>query len=328
MVSKETKEKLRERMVNNNPVKNNPQLGFQKGSGNIMFGKVPEHLVGDKNPMKNPETVKKVMENRRSYKGENNPHYGKKVSEETKNKIKEKVELAWKSKDSKYHTDEYKNNHSAGLTGRVVSDETKERISISKKGIQVLSDEQMASLSKNNIGRTHSDASKRRISDSLQGRRTLTDEQYKEIADKRRGIPRSEETKQRIRESHNNLWQDEEYLKMMAEARSIKPTKPEIKLGKLLQFLFPGEYKYTGDFQTWIGGKNPDFMNINGQKKLIEMFGDYWHQGEDENERINHFKTFGFNTLIIWESELKNLALVNYKLKRFHRSESHYLLEN
>jgi len=197
--SEEFKQRQRERMIKNNPVKLNPFLGFQKGKNNIMFGKILPHLVGENNPMKNPEMVKKMVENRRSYEGGNNPNFGVILSEETKDKIRLGIMLAIKS--GKYN---------------------------------------------------------------------------------------------------------------------IKPTKPEIILNKCLQYLFPGEYKYTGDFQVWIGGKNPDFMNVNGQKKLIEMFGDYWHEGEDETKRINHFKEFGFNTLIIWESELRNLVLVNNKLKQFH----------
>ena len=117
-------------------------------------------------------------------------------------------------------------------------------------------------------------------------------------------------------------WKDSEYQKYMTnmwkKTMGIKPTKPEITLNKLLNKLFPNEYKYVGDFKFWIDGKNPDFMNINGKKKLIELFGDYWHKDDNPEDRINHFKPYGFDTLVIWESELKNKDEIIGKLKEFH----------
>lgn len=104
-----------------------------------------------------------------------------------------------------------------------------------------------------------------------------------------------------------------------------RPTKPEKRLRKGLNILFPGEYKYVGDGTTFIGGKCPDFININGQKKIIEMFGNYWHSEEkigrtkqqEENQRIKHFAKYGFKTLIVWENELKNIKQLKKKLLRF-----------
>ena len=84
---------------------------------------------------------------------------------------------------------------------------------------------------------------------------------------------------------------------------SVRPTKPEKVIQALLDKHFPKEWKYVGNGKVWFGKKNPDFMNVNGQKKLIEVYGDYWHKGEDPQERINHFKQYGFDTLVIWENE-------------------------
>jgi len=61
-------------------------------------------------------------------------------------------------------------------------------------------------------------------------------------------------------------------------------------------------------------------MNINGQKKLIELYGDYWHKGQNPQKRINYFKKYGFKTLIIWEKEYKNnFAAVKGKLLVFNQ---------
>lgn len=68
-------------------------------------------------------------------------------------------------------------------------------------------------------------------------------------------------------------------------------------------------YRYVGDGQVIIGGKNPDFINCNGDKKLIDVFGDYWHHGgmQEEQERIRFFAEYGFQDLIIWAHQIKHM---------------------
>ena len=98
--------------------------------------------------------------------------------------------------------------------------------------------------------------------------------------------------------------------------------------------MFPGEYKFVGDGKIWIGYKNPDFINVNGQKKIIELFGDYWHsvgrtgrtKQQEENQRINHFAKYGFKVLIVWERELKNIPKLKKKLIRFHNQKKTHLI--
>lgn len=74
------------------------------------------------------------------------------------------------------------------------------------------------------------------------------------------------------------------------------------------------------------GHHHSDFINVNGHKQIIELFGDYWHgvkarcYEETEEGRIKLFNQYGFDTLIIWESELKNLEAVTNRIKRFHQN--------
>lgn len=131
------------------------------------------------------------------------------------------------------------------------------------------------------------------------------------------GKHHSEETKAKIRKKIKRLWKNEDYSNMMWEARSIKPNKPETFILNLLEDLYPGEWKYTGDFSFMINGKNPDFVNVNGQKKIIEVFGDYWHDGDNPQDRIDIFKPFGYNTLIIWEHELEDIYSLIKNIKEF-----------
>ena len=76
------------------------------------------------------------------------------------------------------------------------------------------------------------------------------------------------------------LWQEyrdnkENRLKALQKAFHLKPNKCELFLQELLNCWYPSEWKYVGDLSFLIDGKNPDFVNINGKKKLIEFYGDY-----------------------------------------------------
>jgi G:T-mismatch repair DNA endonuclease (very short patch repair protein) len=83
-------------------------------------------------------------------------------------------------------------------------------------------------------------------------------------------------------------------------------TKPE-----LLFEAFAGErVKRTSDgtfFVTLKGGKakNPDFVvRPYRERKVIEVFGDYWHQIEEEPDLIARYAEAGYRCLIIWEHEI------------------------
>jgi len=133
-----------------------------------------------------------------------------------------------------------------------------------------------------------------------------------------KGKKLSEEHRKKLSEKKLNQWKEDKYVKMMMMAHHLYPNKPETFLSELLNNLIPNEYKYVGDGQCIIGGKCPDFLNINGQKKLIELYGDYWHRGQNEQDRIDYFKQYGFDTLIIWERELKNMELLRDKITQYN----------
>jgi len=139
------------------------------------------------------------------------------------------------------------------------------------------------------------------------------------------GKKMSEKTKKRMRD----VWKDPAYrkkrekifYKWMSKMRHF-PNKKEKELNDILQLHFPNEWKYVGNGYTWINGKNPDFLNINGKKMLIELFGDYWHRGDDGKERVNHFAKHGFKTLIIREYELKDKDIIINNINEFIKNDS------
>lgn len=84
-------------------------------------------------------------------------------------------------------------------------------------------------------------------------------------------------------------------------------------------------YRYVGDFKIMLNGRNPDFINTSGKKKLIELFGKFWHTErignltikEHVKDRKEHFKKLGYDTLIIWHYELKYPEKVVGKINSF-----------
>lgn len=133
--------------------------------------------------------------------------------------------------------------------------------------------------------------------------------------------PRSIETREKLkvsnREATKKMWQDSEYVEKIRKAWDLKPTKPEKFIINFLDIHFPNEWKYVGDFQVWFGGKNPDFLNVNGKKKIIEFFGEFWHKKGDEEDRIEHFKQYGFDTLVLWQEDLSDESFLVSKIKNF-----------
>lgn len=183
------------------------------------------------------------------------------------------------------------------------------------------------------MGHPVSEESIQKAKEKNKGRKQ-TEESNKKRSDKLTGIPKSEATKEKIRQSHlgkkmpkecnernseakKKNWQDPEYVYKQMRSRSVKQNKKEKMLEDILNEFCPGEWEYVGRGECVIGGKCPDFVNIKGQKKLIELFGDYWHKGQNPEDRKNIFRKFGYETLVIWEHELKDMDFVEFQIKEF-----------
>lgn len=114
-------------------------------------------------------------------------------------------------------------------------------------------------------------------------------------------------------------WQDPEWRKnrilAIGNGMHIFPNNPESLIKLITEEYWQG-WKYTGDYSIVINGKNPDFINEE-TKQIIEVYGDYWHEGEDPTDRAEIFAQAGYETLVIWEHELKDLDRVIWKIKLF-----------
>lgn len=131
--------------------------------------------------------------------------------------------------------------------------------------------------------------------------------------------PRIAKYAKKIKMKFKDVIFKEKKIREMLKNVTKKPNELEQKLIKIIQENnFP--FKYVGNWEFVLGGKCPDFLNVNGQKLLIELFGNYWHTvkaRETPEERTNYFKQYGFNTLIIFQNELQNKNKIINKIKNF-----------
>ena len=134
----------------------------------------------------------------------------------------------------------------------------------------------------------------------------------------------SEEALERMSKAGKALWQDEEFVKKWFKANQKHPNSIEDLVDKILQRNVPNEWKYNGNFEAevTIGGMIPDFVNVNGRKAVIEVFGNYWH---DETKRGINWKytefgrkaaysQLGYICVVIWERNLKRLDAESFVL--------------
>jgi G:T-mismatch repair DNA endonuclease (very short patch repair protein) len=99
--------------------------------------------------------------------------------------------------------------------------------------------------------------------------------------------------------------------RMIACGINKTPSQPELRITGILNKHFP-EFRYNGNGQLGVvlGGMIPDFLNVNGKKQVIEVFGDYYHGRICRNWKNSElgkkmaYNSLGYKCLVIWESEL------------------------
>jgi len=156
------------------------------------------------------------------------------------------------------------------------------------------------------LGRHHSEKSKRVIGDKAINR-------WKDPAFRERMQNTVGSMKLKLSAIQKMNWKKEEYRAKVVPAclRSRRPTNLERMFNALIdKYSLP--YKYVGDGSFIIGGLNPDYVNIDGKKVAIEIFGEYWHERNrgyrrTEAGRRQILGDFGWHLIVIWGNELKML---------------------
>ena len=153
----------------------------------------------------------------------------------------------------------------------------------------------------------HTEETKKKMSLVKQGKQ-FSDEHKKKISEAKIGRVASEEEKERRRQ----LWKTSEYVRKQMKSRNCAPNKIELIL---LQSVKSLGFSFVGDGQLIIDGKCPDFWD--GESRIIELYGNYWHRGDNPQDRIDFFKERGYECLVVWESELSNMGLVESRIQTF-----------
>jgi hypothetical protein len=162
---------------------------------------------------------------------------------------------------------------------------------------------------------------------SLHGRKQSQDTITKRV-NARKGYRHSNETKQKIAVSNTGKhWTKEQrewLLPIVMKNRLQRPTSIERLFLKIVdKYNLP--YKYVGDGYTFIAGRCPDYLNVNGAKEVVEIFSRWWHDPSvnpkvklqhTEKATLDHYFKYGFKCIIIWEEELKDEELVLQKVMR------------
>lgn len=185
------------------------------------------------------------------------------------------------------HTKEQKQKISEALTGRKVSEETRKKMAKAQEG-KCLSEEH-----------------KQKLSEAHKGQISWM-----------KGKHHSEETKEKISKAKKNP--SEETRAKLRDARKHQKipthhTKPELIYEEICKKdHLP--FRYTGDGSFWIGNINPDFVETNGKKIVVEIFGDYWHSPllnwklKEKGTlayRKRILKEYGWKLIVFWETDLK-----------------------
>lgn len=266
--------------------------------------------------------MKKLWEDPEYAKKQSDSHIGKTSGMKGKHKSREAVEKTRQSNLGSKRTPEQKKNQKIGIEkakeeGR--SSGRKGRIPWNKglvgvqvgwnKGLTKETSEGLAMVSEKLTGITRSEETRDKVAVANFGK-VLTEEHKQSI---RVGVLNSWENKT---EEERNTW-----VANIRKANQCRPNGSETRLFSAIENLYPHDWKYVGGGDVVIGGRIPDFINVNGQKKIIELFGDYWHRGENPQDRIDIFKPYGYETLVIWEHELQDIEKVKLKIKEFNDME-------
>lgn len=248
---------------------------------------------------------------RQSKLGANNPNFGKKLSDETRTKMS-----VSRTGVKRYRSPELIERHRQSL----------KQYYQSPKGLAMR--EHLREKSKGNIshlGFKNSPESIGKMKCAKQGKQMPLVTKLKH-SKRQTKLWSNPAYKKMISDTHKEQWKDPEYIanvfKGMKESLNQRPNGCEIIIAGMLDEIQPNTWEYVGDRDLAIGRKNPDFWN--GDHKLIEHFGDYWHgpkarcYEETEKGRIEFFTKHGYKVLIIWEHDLKKHPdLVREKIREF-----------
>jgi len=207
---------------------------------------------------------------------------------------------------SKTRIENAKTNPNYGMKNKHHSSIAKQKMRLAHLG-KKLSEEHKAKIGLSNLNKKIPEEVRIKISESQKGRKVP-----KERCDK-------------LKVTMKNLWQNPEYrenqIKQILKGYLKRPTSLEQQFIDLFQQnSLP--YKYVGNGSFLIGYKNPDFVNINGEKICIEvrsrricLIFSKCSPEEYEKRQKEHYSKYGWKCLVFWDDSIKNPDLIE-KIKK------------
>lgn len=185
-----------------------------------------------------------------------------------------------------WQTSGYRNKEILSHKGKKMPEETKEKIS------------------KRLTNRQKSEEAKRNMSLATKGKPLSLNHRLNLIK-----TFESSEYKEKMRQISTELWKNEKYREKTTRAilKGLfkRPTSFESQIIQLInKHQLP--FKYVGDGQILICYRNPDFIESNGKKLLIEVYFSLWHPKNYEEQRNKIFSKHGYKTLFLDENDLLN----------------------
>ncbi|RJQ27053.1 hypothetical protein C4577_01905 [Candidatus Parcubacteria bacterium] len=156
---------------------------------------------------------------------------------------------------------------------------------------------------KGGLGRIQPQEEKDKRANSLRGKKRTLD-QCLNISNGLKGYYSDPKNVELLRQRTLESWKDpviaSKRISAMLASSLVLPNKLEKWMMCILESMYPDEWRYVGDGKLILGHKCPDFIHKT-RNLIIETFGVYWHEKEDEPLRISQFDKIGFKTLVIWE---------------------------
>lgn len=181
--------------------------------------------------------------------------------------------------------------------GKKHTKESLEKMRLASTG-RIKSAETRAKISKIHKGKKFSEESKRKMSETK--KRLFASGQLKNWNNGRH-LP--DWMKEKLSKKSKEWWTKPENRKLMKKKREVRPTSYEHRIINLIEkHNLP--YKYCGDGSVWFGRCNPDFININCQKLIIEVYEEKLHDINYEEIRQKALGEFGYKVIFISGQEL------------------------
>lgn len=277
-----------------------------------------ERMKGDKNPMKNPETVKKMIEST-DYEKTGKANSLRIQQEKLNGTYVPGMVILKKNNPEKYEEICKAASERMKLNNPMHNPETAQKVGETRKRKYANGEISFTEEGRKNISIA---SSKRMKINNPMFRDDVKEKVGKKIAilwatnpewieRKDTMLMKDPEIAKRQSISLKKRWENEELKLEMLRKQQRKPNNLELDF---LEFCKDNDFpfEYVGDRSFWIYGKvskkgrNPDFIN----KKLMKVIlvgAKYWHSNEEEEKmELEDYTIQGFDVLHIWDNDFYN----------------------